>query len=146
MKIFEFLKSKQKSRLEYFSEIGELSYSDELDFPSYSGKVNLKNLNYPIEVVFPVVDNKVTEHQKATFFKLDKNITQILDQVAKFPDSKIILSNIKIESILIPDKDDSSFDLDAEIVTSQKEKFNLHGKRLYSLIIKNLNIEEIITI
>ncbi|WP_432411176.1 hypothetical protein [Rasiella sp. SM2506] len=146
MGLFDFLKSKPKIKSDFIPGIGELIFSSELEESAYRGKINLANLEYKTEVVFPCDNKDISDYQISYFKEIDKNIKEILDFAAKMQDSKIELSKCKVICIMIPDRENISYDIDSEIVINQKEKNNIYGKSIYSLIMDKLKVVEIITI
>jgi hypothetical protein len=112
----------------------------------HRGKINLTNLEYKTEVVFPSDTKRISDYQISYLKEIDNNIKAILDYASKMPDSKIELSKCKIVSVLISDRENNRYNVSAEIVVAQKERKNIYRKSIYSLIINELKVVEIITI
>jgi hypothetical protein len=146
MEFFNFLKSKPSPKADYISGIGDFIYSSDFGENAYRGKINFTNLEYKTEVVFPSDTKDISVYQLSYFKEIDNNIKAILEYASKMPDSKIELSKCNVVRVLIPDKENNKYDISSEIVVAQKEKKNIYGKSIYSLIMHELKIVEIITI
>ncbi|MFC4688881.1 hypothetical protein ACFO5T_00430 [Dokdonia genika] len=146
MGLFDIFKSKKEIKSDYIPEIGELIFSAEHNDYACRGKINLTNFEYKTEIVFPSVSNNITDYQLAYFKRINDNIKDILDFASKMPDSKIVLSKCRVDSVSIPNRENNSYDMDAEIVVTQKEKANIYGRSIYSLIMDELKVAKIITI
>ena len=146
MGIFDFFTSKPKTQPEYINGIGELTYSSQFNEYAYRGKIDSASLKYKIGIVFPTRNKAISDYQKMYFKELERNINKILEEASKIPSSKIVLADCIVDDILIPDKENNSYDVDAEIVVSQKERPNIYGTSIYTIIMKDLNVAEVIFI
>ena len=141
MGLFDFLKPKPKEQLHNIDGIGELKYGQEYNQYAYRGSVYSKSLGYTIQIILPTTNGEVTDYQKSYFKQLEENLKKILIEASNIPNSKIVLTNCSISTIAIPDKDNKSYDIDAEIVVITKD--NIFKKSIHSLIMKKLNIVDI---
>ncbi len=146
MEFFDFLKSKPSPKADYISGIGDFIYSSDFGENAYRGEINFTNLEYKTEVVFPSDTKDISDYQISYFKEIDNNIKAILDYASKMPDSKIELSKCNVVSVLIPDKENCNYSVSAELVVTQKERNNIYGKSIYSLIMNELKVDQIITI
>lgn len=145
MGTFDFFKSKSKNKPIEILPLGKLMFSSENSEYAYRGKINFLDMEYKTEIVLPTNNRKISEYQLTYFKEIYKNLKGILDFATKMPDSKIELSKSRVESVLIPDKENNNYDIDAEIVITQKDR-KIIGKNIYSIILKKLEVVEIITI
>ena len=146
MGLFDIFKSKKEIKSDYIPGMGELIFSAEHNENACRGKINLTNLEYKTKIVFPSDSNNITDYQLAYFKRINDNIKDILDFASKMPNSKIVLSKCRVDSVSIPNRENNSYDMDAEIVVTQKEKSNIYGRSIYSLIMDELKVAKIITI
>ncbi|AUC15801.1 hypothetical protein BTO06_11860 [Tenacibaculum sp. SZ-18] len=146
MGTFDFLKPKSKEQFEYVDGIGKLIYTYEFDEYAYRGKIYSKSLEYPIKIILPTTNRKISDYQKAYFNNLEENFKKILEEASKAPNSKIVVADCRINEVLIPHKENNIYDIDAEIVVSEKVKSKVYGKSIYSIIMKELNVIDIINI
>ena len=146
MKKFNFLKSKTKIEFENIPDVGKLFFLSDLGEYAYRGQIKFINFEYKIEIVFPTDNRELSTYQRSYFKDINKNLKIILDDATRIVNSKIELSKCKVICVLIPDINNDRYNVSAEIVVTQKKKINIFGKNIYSIIMKELEIVEIITI
>ena len=134
MGLFDFLKKEKKEKV-VTNSIGEFSFVKIDGTNNYKGKVKSK-INDEIEVLFPIKEDSISEYQIEYFKKIEVSWTSISNQLsAKKPDTDF--RDYKVVNILIPDKGNEFYDMDAEIVLQKEEN-------IYSLILTDLNLDNII--
>ena len=135
MGLLNFLKRDRNKKITITTSIGEFYFLEIDGTKNYQGKVKSK-INDDIEVLFPINDDSISEYQINYFKKIENSWISILKQIStQKPD--IHFMDYTVVSILIPDKGNKFYDVDAEIVIQKEES-------VFSLIMADLNVDEII--
>jgi len=134
MGIFNFLKKEQNEKV-VTNSIGEFSFVKIDGTKNYKGKIK-SNFFDTVEVIFPINEDSISEYQIEYFKKIENNWSSISKQLsAKKSDTDF--RDYRVVTLLIPDKGSEFYDMDAEIVLEK-------GKSIFSLILTDLNLDEII--
>jgi len=137
MGLFDFLKKEKKRTKTIINSIGEFAFLKIDGTKNYQGKVRSK-ISDNIEILFPIGDESISIYQIEYFKRIENSWASIQKQL-KIKDSKIDFSEYNIVSIVIPDRENEFYDMDAEIVLQK-------NKNILSVILKDLDVEEIIKI
>ena len=136
MGIFNLFKSnKSENRPPLNNEIGTFLFTDLDGEKRYSGRINSK-FKEGIELIFPVDKGEISIYQIEYFEKIERNFQTILSRLRGM-NSEIDFENYDVESVMIPDKGNKWYDVDAEIVFHKNEQ-------IVSVILNGLNVDEII--
>ena len=136
MGLLDFLKSSKKEEVKSIvNSIGKFTFIELDGTKNYKGLIDSK-INDAIEVLFPVNENEISDYQTEYYKKIESNWNLISNQL-KEKDPQINIENYKIKNILIPDKSDRYYDMDAEIVLQNKSN-------IISIILKDLTVDEVI--
>jgi len=137
MGILNFLKRDRNKKIAVTTSIGEFYFLETNGTKNYQGKVKSK-INDDIELLFPINDDNISEYQINYFKKIENSWISILQQ-ASTQKPNINFKDYKVVSILIPDKGNKFYDVDVEIVVQK-------GEEIFSLILSDLNVNEIIEV
>ena len=136
MGIFDIFKSsKNENANPIFNSIGKFSFVEFDGTKNFKGNIN-SNIGQNIELLFPINGTEISTYQTEYFKKIENNWNSIINQLKNL-NSQIEFENYKVVNIIIPDKENEFYDVDAEIV------FEKNGN-IISAILTALNADEII--
>ena len=136
MGIFDIFKSsKNENANPIFNSIGKFSLVEFDGTKNFKGNIN-SNIGQNIELLFPINGTEISTYQTEYFKKIENNWNSIINQLKNL-NSQIEFENYKVVNIIIPDKENEFYDVDAEIV------FEKNGN-IISAILTALNVDEII--
>jgi len=136
MSLFNFFKlSKTENIPPVFNSIGKFSFTKLDGTKNFKGTVN-SIIGKNIELLFPINENEISTYQTEYFKKIENNWNSIVLQLKNL-NSQIDFENYKVVNIIIPDKGNEFYDMDAEIVFKKNSNF-------ISVILTDLNVEEVI--
>lgn len=132
-----FKSSKNENKHSISNSIGSFSFTEFDGTKNYIGIIDSK-IDQNIELLFPINDNNISNYQIEYFKEIEDNWNSIFQQL-KLEKTQIDFENYHITNIMIPDKNNNSYDIDAEIVLKKHTN-------IISVILNNLIVEEIIEI
>lgn len=136
MGFLNFFKSNKNENIKpIINSIGNFSYTEFDGTKNFKGNIN-SIIGQNIELLFPVNQTQISNYQTEYFKKIEDNWISILQQLKNLK-PKIDFENYKVVNIMIPDKGNEFYDVDAEIVFEKKGN-------IISAIMIDLNIDEII--
>ena len=136
MGFFNFFKSnKSENRKPVVNSIGKFSYTEFDGTKGFKGHIN-SIIGQNIELLFPVSHTEISNYQTDYYKKIEDNWSSILQQLKNLK-PEIDFENCKVVTILIPDKGNEFYDVDAEIVFEIKSF-------IISVIMTELSVDEII--
>jgi len=136
MGLFNIFKSSKRENLKsIFNSIGKFSFIEFDGTKNFKGNID-SNIGENIELLFPINGVEISNYQTEYFRKIENNWNSILNQLKNL-NSKIDFENYAVINILIPDKGNELYDMDAEIVF-QKNNY------IISVILTDLEVDEII--
>ena len=138
MGLFDFFNIDKKENREIITNsLGVFQFLSINGLAHCQGKVRSKT-NNGIEILFPIKSDGVSPYQIEYFERIENSWISIWNQISTNKKS-IKLTDYSVVRMLIPDKENEHYDIDAEIVL-QKDG------NIISLIMKDLNIEEIMEV
>ena len=138
MGLFDFFTiDKKENRKTITNSIGVFQLLSISGLTHYQGKVRSK-VNNNIEILFPIKHDGISPYQVEYFKRIENSWIPIWNQISTHKKS-INFNDYSVVRILIPDKGNEHYNIDAEIVL-QKDG------NIVSLLMKDLNIEEIVEI
>ena len=115
MGIFDIFKSsKNENANPIFNSIGKFSLVEFDGTKNFKGNIN-SNIGQNIELLFPINGTEISTYQTEYFKKIENNWNSIINQLKNL-NSQIEFENYKVVNIIIPDKENEFYDMDAEIV------------------------------
>ncbi|MGI6046593.1 MAG: hypothetical protein ACOYEG_01070 [Petrimonas sp.] len=138
MGLFNFFKKSKTEKIDpIINDIGTFSFQEIDETRNFIGKINSK-IGNKIELVFPIQQNSISDYQIDYFKKIENDWNSIISKSKKLKPA-LDFKEYSVVSILIPDKEDEYYDIEAEIVLKRKEE-------IVSIILNNSTIEDIIEI
>ncbi|WP_234111295.1 MULTISPECIES: hypothetical protein [Chryseobacterium] len=138
MGLFDIFKSSKRENVNtIFNHIGKFSFIESDGTKNFKGIIN-SNIGQNIELLFPINGTEISNYQTEYFKKIENNWNSILNQLKNL-NSRTDFENYRVVNVLIPDKGNEFYDMDAEIVFQK-------NNNIISAILINLNVEEIIEV
>jgi hypothetical protein len=136
MGFLNFFKSNKNENIKpIINSIGKFSYTEFDGTKNFKGNIN-SIIGQNIELLLPVNQTQISNYQIEYFKKIENNWISILQQLKNLK-PKIDFENYKVVNIMIPDKGNEFYEVDAEIVFKKKGN-------IISAIMIDLNVDEII--
>ncbi|HRE77633.1 MAG TPA: hypothetical protein PLL09_07395 [Flavobacterium sp.] len=136
MRFLNFFKSNKDEQIKpIINSIGKFLFTEFDGTKNYKGIIN-SIIGQNIELLFPVIQSQISNYQVDYFKKIENNWTSILQQLKNLK-PEIDFENYNVVNIMIPEKGNEFYDVDAEIVFKKKGN-------IISAILIDLNVDEII--
>lgn len=136
MGFLNFFKSNKNEQIKpIINSIGKFLFTEFDGTKNFKGNIS-SIIGQNIELLFPVIQTQISNYQIEYFKKIENNWNSILQQLKNLK-PKIDFENYKVVNIMIPEKGNEFYDVDAEIVFKKKEN-------IISAILIDLNVDEII--
>ncbi|MDR2206481.1 MAG: hypothetical protein LBE36_10065 [Flavobacteriaceae bacterium] len=134
MGLFDFFKKDKKEKT-ITNSIGEFTFLKIHGENQWKGIINSK-INDKIEVLFPMENENISTYQIEYFKRIENAWDSIFKQLLTMKPN-MDFKDYKVTSMLIPDQENEVYDMDAEIVLQK-------GENIFSLILEDLNLDEVI--
>ncbi len=138
MGLFDIFKAFQNEKTKSVTnDLGTFFLVEAHRTKEYQGSVKSK-IDDRTKIHFPPENGVISNYQIEYFRRIENNWNSILNQL-KFKIPRNEFSEMKISNILIPDKENDDYDMDAEIVFDSKGDY-------ISVILADIDVDEVIQI